>query len=281
MNQKVCLTYDFLTKKILNFRINMKSGFSFNLGSKANQTQTSKYTDPLLQRLEKIKNSYTPDNTSYRFQAVVYGPKGTATSYSAKKPDVVTQEDWDQYIASSPDQEKIEPKMLLGFTGLDERIALQADLITRMRAKLKDLQDTIADLRADYLKDIKDRLTQLTEKNNEINLELMKFLQKEELVTLHSHPFSPEENEIYDKLEELSQEIHKPNKFKLSLNTLNLNAKMMRENFETRAQIDMPEASIKSAQEILKSNTDALKALSSVIKKIYKTTDILSNQLNI
>ena len=136
-------------------------------------------------------------------------------------------------------------------------------------------------MRADYSKNIKDRLKQLTEKNNEINLELMKFLQKEEIITLQSHPFSPEENEIYDKLEELSQEIQKPNKFNFSLNTLNVNAKMMRENFEARVQIDMPEKSIKSAQEILKTNTDALKALTKVIKKIYKTTDMLSVQLNL
>ena len=55
----------------------------------------------------------------------------------------------------------------------------------------------------------------------------------------------------------------------------------MRENFEARVQIDMPEKSIKSAQEILKTNTDALKALTKVIKKIYKTTDMLSVQLNL
>ena len=253
-----------------------KSGF---LNKK--QDQGPKTTDPFLQRIEKILNSYTSNNTSYRFQTVVYDPK-SSTSHSmvpAKKPDCVTQEEWDQYSASSPDMESMEPKILCGFTDLDKRIQIQADLIDKM--KLKDLQDKIADLRADYSKNIKDRLKQLTEKNNEINLELMKFLQKEEIITLQSHPFSPEENEIYDKLEELSQEIQKPNKFNFSLNTLNVNAKMMRENFEARVQIDMPEKSIKSAQEILKTNTDALKALTKVIKKIYKTTDMLSVQLNL
>ena len=216
----------------------MNSPFSLNKNN--SQNQASKYTDPLLQRLEKIKNSYSNDNTTFRFQALVYTPiKGSG--FSAKIPKHVTQEDWDQYIASSPDPAKMEPFMLCGFTGLDERIDVQANLIERMKEKLKDLQDKIAELRADYLKNIKDRLTQLTEKNNEIDLELMKFLQKEELITLQSHPFSPEENEIYDKLEELSNEILKPNKFKFSLNTLSLNAQMMRENFETRAHIDMPE----------------------------------------
>lgn len=273
----------------------MNFGFSFG---GTNQNKKPKSSDPLLQRLDKIRDSYTNDNPNYRFRATTYNPKPNSTSYS-QKPNCVTQEEWDQISASSPllpsycEKKKdtgtlsttqslnMEPKILCGFNELDNRIQDQSSVIEKMISKLKFLQDRIADLRIEYSKNIKSRLKELTDKNNEINLELMKFMEKEEVKALQSHPFSMEENEIYDKLEELSQEIQKPNKFEFSLNTLKVNSKMMRENLEAIPQINVPDESIKSSQEILKVNSDALKALSKVIKQIYKSTDILSNQLNI
>ena len=252
--------------------------FTFG-GSSSSTNQGPKVSDPFLQRLHKIRDSYNKDNPSFRFQAVVYNVKGQSMM-SGSKPSSVSQEDWNQYVQSSPDPQKFEPSMLVNFSDLNSRVDKQAEAINLMREKLKDMLTRIDEVKADYNVKIKETLAKLTAQNNEINLSLIKFLQVEEVKALQSHPFSKEEHEIYDKLEELSQEVHKPNKYISALNTLDLNAKMMKDNFYKPPKITVPDRAIKPATEILKANSDALKALVRVIKKTYKTTDYLMGQLN-
>ncbi|OHT07877.1 hypothetical protein TRFO_23737 [Tritrichomonas foetus] len=261
----------------------MFSGFNFG---NTNQQQKPKQVDPLLQRLHKIRDSYDSNNTSYRFQAVVYNQKAasaagtTSFTTTSTAPKCATADEWAQYQAASPNPEKMEPSMLCGFQDLDKRMDMQASVVELMRKKLKDMQTHISEIRASYNELVKDRLTRLTAQNNEINTSLMELLQKEEVNALSSHPFSKEEHEIYDKLEELKQEIHRPNKYISALNTLNLNAKMARENFEVRPEITVDDETMKRASEVIKTNSEALKALIKVIKKTYKTTDMIMNELN-
>jgi hypothetical protein len=257
------------------------SGFRFDgFGQKDNQQQ-QRESDPLLQRLHKIRDSYDPESTSYRFQAIVYNTKagGSLSIGGPQIPKCVTKLDWQRAIASAPDRETRTPEVLSGFKGLEDRIKAQETVLGQMRTRLQDMQARISELSTTFGDLIIPRIRKMTENNNLINRQLMSVLKSEEVNALQGIPFTREEELLFEKLDSVRTEIERPNKYIAALNTLNVTAKFMRETLAVPPKVNVKPEVINRAAEILKSNGDAVKALIGVIKSSAKCVKAMEEAL--
>lgn len=246
------------------------------LGLFGQQQQVQQHVDPLLQRLYKIRDSYDPNSTQYRFRAIVYNAKGTGGiggGIGGGAPKGIDPTEWQQAIHASPDEATLTPSALSGFNDLKNRINAQQGVLDMMKTKLNDMITRIMELNANYLDSTQDQLKKLTENNNTISYLLMKRLQTEEVNSLQSHQFSNEEHNLLTKIEGLKREVDQPNKFSAALNDLRTMANLNSDRKSIAPQIHIHEATLEKTKEVLDANGKSLKSLIDIVKKIDKTTD--------
>ncbi|KAK8882761.1 Nucleoporin nup57 [Tritrichomonas musculus] len=259
-------------------------GFSFG------QTKASdKPVDPLIQRLNQIRDSIKPPTGStgfsfgqttnnsqadeYKFSSIVLNIAGQS---APAKPASFTQENWDKEISKAKQypmvNESLAPSVISGFKSLEERFDKQNEIVEKMKKKLISMKLDIERIRQRYDDEFIDLIQDISKNNREISEKLMEFLQKKE--KSHDLAFSPQESELFDKLQKLESEIDKPNKFKSALNALNLKAMMIRESTPVYPDIKITNKT-EEAEAIIKSNHDAITSLVNVISQTQKTTTIL------
>lgn len=243
------------------------TGLGLGIGQKP---QAERPIDPLMARLYKIKNSYDPEHQSYRFHAAFYNTKG-GTVATAKKPNCITDQEWNQLMASTPDPNQI-PHVVRGFGELKSRVEAQNKVVEQMKTKLKSMQAKIEEMRNRYNVDFTAIMREITEDNISISEQLMEVLQDKETSALKSYPFSAQEHELLDRLERLAEEVNKPNKFVSALNTLDLKSKLMMESMAFQPKIELEEEYITKATDILEVNNEALESLINLTKRIEKAT---------
>lgn len=263
-------------------------GFSFG------QTKASdKPVDPLIQRLNQIRDSIKPSTSStgfggfggfgqttnnsqaneYKFSSIVLN---IASQSAPAKPANFTQENWDKEISKAKQypmvNESLAPSVISGFEDLEKRFDKQNEIVEKMKKKLISMKLDIERIRQRYDDEFIDLIQDISKNNREISEKLMEFLQKKE--KSHDLAFSPQESELFDKLQKLESEIDKPNKFKSALNALNLKAMMIRESTPVYPDIKITNKT-EEAEAIIKSNHDAITSLVNVISQTQKTTTIL------
>ncbi|KAH0794376.1 FG-nucleoporin NUP57 [Histomonas meleagridis] len=224
-------------------------------------------SDPLLQRLYKIRDSYDKNSKSFRFKVIVYDTKTTTSTIGNQAPACLTAEQWEQANASVP-EDTMKPNVLQDFTDLEGRVGAQEAIIKEMRNKLDDMRTRICELRDEYNEEVTNQLILVSEKNDQINQLLMGVLEVEEINALQTKQFTSEEHQMYDHLEELRSEIDKPNKYVAALNTIRLKSNLLRESMAAHSDIEVSETSLTSAKDVLMMNTKAIKALAHATKKM-------------
>lgn len=271
------------------------SGFGSGFGGFGSFGQTKasdKPVDPLIQRLNQIRDSIksstgstgfsgfsfsqTTNNSQadeYKFSSIVLNIAGQS---APAKPASFTQENWDKEISKAKQypmvNESLAPSVISGFKSLEERFDKQNEIVEKMKKKLISMKLDIERIRQRYDDEFIDLIQDISKNNREISEKLMEFLQKKE--KSHDLAFSPQESELFDKLQKLESEIDKPNKFKSALNALNLKAMMIRESTPVYPDIKITNKT-EEAEAIIKSNHDAITSLVNVISQTQKTTTIL------
>jgi hypothetical protein len=99
----------------------------------------------------------------------------------------------------------------------------------------------------------------------------MAVLKSEDVSALQGLPFTRGEELLFEKLEGVRGEIEKPNKYIAALNTLNINAKFMRETLAAPPEVTVKPEMVKKSVEVLKINGDAVKALIGVMKECERS----------
>lgn len=255
------------------------NGFSFGQPAQAKP----KETDPILARLNKIRDSYDKDSESYRFKFPFYtrlpNQQQGISQMQNKPPKCVTTEDWEQWKASSPNPDKFQVTVIQGFDALEQRMESQASTINRMKERLKCMAISISNLNYEFKAEIQPILVELNEKNSQINSELMKYMEKKEVATLQSRPFSSGERDISEKLEKFKNEDLA--KYKTSLNTLCHNVDLMRDNQEPEVPLSVPENFLSQDMlQILANHTQSVESLGKVIDGYSKNIARISDTLN-
>jgi hypothetical protein len=232
---------------------------------------TPPVSDPILQRLYKIRDSYDDKSTSYRFLALVCNTKGgSALGGAAGKPASLTDQEWAEASASVLNPDTMAPAALTGFDKLDERSSSQVAICERMRSKLQELKGKIDDVHKGFRDIAMSRLEKLQANNNMINRQLMELTRIREVNGLKTVPFSADEAGLLGDLEKLQRDLEKPNKYVAALNALTLNRKFMRETLAEPPEIVLKETTRKRAEKVLEKNSEALTALISLVKDLNR-----------
>lgn len=279
------------------------SGTNFSFGK---QAAAEKPIDPLIQRLNRIRDACTvpkaasngfgankanaPKPDAYRFSAIVYN---VSTGKATPTPTGISQQNWEKELAKAKqypmaNSDPMVPAVLQGFPQLNNRIEQQSKIIGRMYEKLELMRSEIQEIRESYDIIFINLIQQISEKNREISEKLMTVLKKKEVekefekeiekeVDSPDLAFTPQEHELFDRLEKLENEISKPKKFKSALNALDLKSIMIRESNPC-----YPEVLIKDqtdeVEAIIKSNHEAISSLVKLIAKTQKSTSTLEKK---
>lgn len=266
-----------------------KSTFSsFTLGgNKAND----KPTDPLMLRLYRIRDAYKPPTAtsgfgvnksatptdSFKFSSVVYN---ISTGQDSRPPSGISQQNWEKELAKAKQYPTVNtdpmvPSLLQGFKGLNDRISQQEQFVKKMSEKLKSMKIDIQRIRQNYDKNFIDKIQKISENNREISEKLMTVLQKKEsFADKEKIAFTPQEHELFDRLQKLENELSKPNKYKSALNALNLKSIMIRESGPFNPEIKITDQT-NEAEAIIRSNHEAISSLVNLIAKTQNSTTIL------
>lgn len=251
---------------------------------KKNQTKPPppKPENPLVSRINRLKDAYDKTSVNCRFKAIVYNAKGsggtgTLGSGGNKKPPTLTDEEWETAMAQCVDQNKYVPDVLVGFDAISERIDSQHQIIEKMQAKLDDLKKRIdsQNEQFDYL--LYEKIKQIIERNNEIHDTLMSVLEVEEVNALASLQISREEQNLLNQIERMDDGV---SSFGAQLNNLKLNAKLMSASVSVPLPISIDSESISTAESVLKVNNKALEELIKYTKKVEKSADAIEKALD-
>ena len=264
--------------------------FGSNISLFGNKGKTEKHIDPVLQRLHRIRDAYkkpvatgsamamnkTTSLDAYKFSSIVYNVTAGGTAIRVQG---LSQQDSDKECAKAKlypvvNIDTLAPYLLCGFASLTERSNQQKEFVEKMSLKLKSMRKEIKKIRERYDSDFKRYIQIISENNQKISEKLMEVLKEKEVENSLDIPFSPEEQELFDKLRSLENEISKPNKFKSALNALNLKAIMIRESAPYYPEIKITDQ-VKEAEEVIKSNHEAISSLVDIISQTQKNTEAL------
>lgn len=238
-------------------------------------------TDPLMRRLNRIRDSYSPDSTSYRFQVIAYNTKGGKVGGlggGATKPASLTEEDWQQALAIGTPNNRT-PVLIQGFDGLETRSQTQLAVVEKMKGALVGLKARIEEMRGSLEGTIRDKMAMINDKNNEIDARMMEIMQVNEVNSLKDVAFNPNEEELLEKLEALERQINKPNGYAATLNMLKNKTRSTKEGVSARSEVILNSDAKEGITSILKTNTRALKALTDSVKESKAAQDSLEAQL--
>jgi vacuolar-type H+-ATPase subunit I/STV1 len=238
--------------------------------------------DELLRQLLAIQGAYTPNSTSYRFQALFYraAPAKSAMgtiSVGSKKPDCMTEQDWQQAVDSAPipifpSDDVMVPEVLQGFAALQTRHGQQEETIEQMKKKLTSLRTRIATMATAFSQNLAEDLRRLEQTNATIEIEMVEqFRAKQERAD--KELISSEEAELFERLSNLERGLDRPKQFIAALNALRLNGDDFQDTWaQPAAPIVTGDAKAK-VQQILAMNSDALKALRRAAKQAHHRAD--------
>ena len=242
-------------------------------------SQDKKETDPILQRLHKIRDSYDKNTKSFRFQAIVYDTKANTSMGSwSSCPACVQEADWEQAKAAAPNSE-LTPRVLEGFDQLRERASAQEEIADQMEEKLEDMKCRIEELKEDFANSVAVQMKKIAANNDMINRLMMNQLESEEMEELKSMPFTNDEADLVDKLSKLEKDIDKPRGFTAQLNMLKSRVRYMKETTASEPEVVLTDGVRERAMQVLGMHTKALKALSQVVKRMRTQTDATYEQL--
>ena len=215
----------------------MAFGSKFGLGKKQQQHQ-----DPSLQHLQRIINSYDPKSPDYQFGFIVFNSKpkpkttglttksntfggankgttGGGFGKGAKKP-YISDELWNSELQKCGDDKELS--VIEGFPGLKARREAHTKLLNELYFKIKSFSERLEKIQ-DGFKDIESAINlRVVDLNQKIHKQLLEIVSPEELKSLQSVPFSPEEQDLYDKLETIQANIKKPNQYQSQMNKFTL-----------------------------------------------------------
>ena len=240
-------------------------------------------SDPLLQRLYRIRDAYDQKRPTYRFSAIFYNVKGKGTTFggsafSKKNPDCLTPYEWNQAKADAPDQ-NFEASVIVGFQQLEERQNSQAVVVDAMEKKLKNQIGYIQQLKTIYDESLIHKIHEAEQNQREIHRRLIHQLQVDEVKALQTFQFSLEEHQILDRLEKLNEEIQKPNQYVAALNTLGLHAALQRDSSAGGSEPIVRDEELEPAEGILRSNNDAIAALTEVMRELERSISAMERAL--
>ncbi|OHS96072.1 hypothetical protein TRFO_37832 [Tritrichomonas foetus] len=253
-------------------------GFNSSFGFGAQQ-KPQKPPDPLYQRLYKIRDAYDTKADTYRFWSVVQNVSAGGTSVAAQPPKYIDPKEWakaKQYPIISKDS--TSPAQLSGFKELQDRFEQQKKIVDKMTAKLDVLKKRIAGLRIQYDERFISLIQDISANSYKISEKLMEVLKSKEIAALPDLPFSPEEHQLFDRLQKLEKEIYKPNQYVSALNALNLKSTMIRESGAYYPDIELTEQT-DATELIIQSNHEAIESLVNIISKMNKQTNVLEKTM--
>ncbi|KAH0794487.1 hypothetical protein GPJ56_001512 [Histomonas meleagridis] len=246
------------------------SFFSFN-----QQNNPTKKVDPLLQRLENIRKAYIPTESLFRFHTIALNAKGssTTTSFSigsigSTKQQGCTEEEWNAAVQSAPEERT--PFLLKGFDELNSRIEAQSKFASMLESSLTAISNKIDLIQSKLDNEFNSQIKSIQNTNKEISTKLMSVLKNKELAAVPELPFTKEESNLYHKIFQISEEMNQPNKYKAALNTLELKVTMLQDSKIYRPKINIPENDKIHIVNVLKMNTEAIRALSKATMQMDK-----------
>ncbi|OHT13598.1 hypothetical protein TRFO_03369 [Tritrichomonas foetus] len=260
------------------------SGTSFGNFGFGQPAKPAKPPDPLFQRLYKIRDSYNKETTSYRFYHVAFNVNAsTSMGMSTTKPNCIEQSEWNKYNAIAKQYPMVSmdsmiPSQICGFEELQKRSVAQKEIVGKMKNKLDSLKIKIANMRSRYDECFLGLLQDITNNSHLISEKLMDVLKSKEIAALPDLPFTPQEHELFDRLQKLEREVYKPNRYVAALNALNLKATMICESRMYNPEIKLPENE-DQAEAIIQANHNAIEALVKIITNMKKTTSALESTL--
>ena len=246
-----------------------------------NNTPSVTTLDPLYKKFLRLKNSF---DSSFVTQLYNHSKSSTTSSSlglgGIGKSSNTTDEQLEQAKADAdPD---MVPFNFSGFSQIKVRIDAQKTVIDLMNRKINEFLLRIQEIENsnNNLNNIFQQISQ----NNQIIAEKLPYSNEidQELLSLSGQQFSIEEHNLLDKLEKLSEEIHKPNKFKSTLNTLLLKSKFLKDNNNNLYLFNnnFNDFNSLNLEDFFKLSNNSLSVLNNNVKKLNKSLNVLEKVLN-
>lgn len=247
-------------------------------GRKLGANQNQGPVDPFVQRVDNIVNAYTPTSENYKFSTVVYSSEagksmggGTMGKGSlGAKQHAFSPEEWESYVALAPPD--MAPTVLQGFSGLSSRMVEQQNTLMLMEKKLANQKQAIQSIKSSYNIIRAVTIQKAIELNRKIQEITMEILRDKEVQALNRVPFSKDEQELLDKLEQLKSDSAKPNKYVSQINKIK-NLKSLADDSVSTSS-DETISDIEDVAEILEEVGKSLSALQQSIESMSKSIKV-------
>ncbi|EAY13059.1 hypothetical protein TVAG_212410 [Trichomonas vaginalis G3] len=229
------------------------------------KNQPAKPQNPIINRINALKQAYDTSSSQCKFIAIVYDAAGPSNKNSKVnlEPDIKQIAD-----ACNPDPKLYVTSIIVGYEGITSRVNVQKEMISKMQEKLQSMKNKIQELNDDFKSLLSNRIQSITEKNNEIQQMLMSVLENTEVKALSGFQLSREEQELLDELQKMQEEVNKPNQYIAALNTLSLKAKLVRDSLIVPPSYNLDASTIQKAETVLKANNTGLESISKYIKTV-------------
>lgn len=243
-----------------------------SFGSTAQSQQQEE--NPLLRRLAAITKAYDQKSPN-QFTALVYSIQKKQTQIS--KPVQIDDDEWDTVMrraptevveqgrGTTPQTDDVVPIPLFGFKQLKDWEDKQKQLVDRLEATLKAMQNEIAEIRKKELQEFEETLGKLAE---EVQKKVMTLISKKKGTSMA--PLSKKENEMYEELQKIDEDCRR---FKSELKVLTDRAEFIKKiDGSSGTAQETPEIpKLGEVIDVVKSTNRALEGLEEILKKTERT----------
>ena len=247
------------------------SGFG-GFGSAAQSQQQEE--NPLLRRLAAITKAYD-EKSPNQFTALVYSIQKKQSQ--VVKPAQIDADEWDTVMrraptevieqgrGTTPQTDDVVPIPLFGFKQLKEWEEKQKQLVDRLEATLKAMQNEIAEIRKKELQEFEETLSKLAA---QVQKKVMTLISKKKGTSMA--PLSKKENEMYEELQKIDEDCRR---FKSELKVLTDRAEFIKKRDESSgtAQKTPEIPKLGEVIDVVKSTNRALEGLQEILKKTERT----------
>jgi len=227
---------------------------------------------------KKVIEQIQRDPNTTQFIRIFYNKVEPEDVPKYHKPANITDQQWEEAKANSPDPTCMVPVFAIGFQDLFSRVTIQNQVSEDHARILESYKETLKNFRKKHDLEISAKIQEYKQNQAELSLRLLKIMVKFECFRTRGYPVQPSEEHWRNVLEHIQKELNSPNQYKAKLSELSSSLSMQEELRGRMITNNLEDESYKEIANILEVHSETLSTLLNEIKSDMELVQVMAEK---